>query len=231
MEDRENSPHSFCSASTVKRSIDVAVATLGILILSPILGAVGAAILLVMGRPVFFRQIRPGYRAKPFTLYKFRTMREVYDDEGTPRPDAERLTRLGRLLRRASLDELPQLWNVLRGDLSLIGPRPLLMQYLLLYTPEQARRHDVKPGITGWAQVNGRNAIGWEQKFDLDAWYVDHWTLGLDIKILAMTVIKVINMEGISGKGEATMAPFTGTDKGEQCNRSGSSVQVVTPRS
>ena len=185
----------------------------------------------MMGRPVFFRQIRPGYRTKPFTLYKFRTMREAYDADGTPRPDAERLTRLGRLLRHTSLDELPQLWNVLRGDLSLVGPRPLLMQYLPLYTPEQARRHDVRPGITGWAQVNGRNAIGWEQKFDLDTWYVDHWTLGLDIKILAMTVIKVLNMEGISGKGEATMAPFTGTDKGEQCNRSGSSVQVVTPRS
>ena len=215
----------------IKRLIDLVTASIVLILLAPVMALVAGAIRLMMGRPVFFRQIRPGYRAKPFVLYKFRTMREAYDADGTPRPDAERLTRLGRLLRRTSLDELPQLWNVLRGDLSLVGPRPLLMQYLPLYTPEQARRHEVKPGITGWAQVNGRNAIGWEQKFDLDTWYVDHWTLGLDIKILAMTVLKVLNMEGISGKGEATMAPFTGTDKGEQCDRSGSSVQVVTPRS
>jgi len=215
----------------VKRSTDVVVAAVGILVLSPVLVAVFVAIRLTMDHPVFFRQIRPGYRAKHFTLYKFRTMREMYDEDGMPRPDAERLTWLGRFLRRTSLDELPQLWNVLRGDLSLVGPRPLLIQYLPLYTPEQARRHEVRPGITGWAQVNGRNAIGWEQKFDLDTWYVDHWTLGLDVKILGMTVLKVLNMEGISGKGEPTMAPFTGTDKGEQCDQSGSSVQVVTPRS
>ncbi len=180
---------------------------------------------------MFFRQVRPGYRMKPFVLYKFRTMREAYNADGTPRPDAERLTRLGRLLRHTSVDELPQLWNVLRGDLSLVGPRPLLMHYLNLYTPEQARRHDVRPGITGWAQVHGRNAIGWEQKFELDTWYVDHWTLGLDLKILAMTVLKVLTLEGISAEGEATMAPFTGTDKGEQCDQSGSSVPVVTPMS
>ncbi len=215
----------------IKRLIDLVTASLVLILLAPVMSLMAGAIRLTMGRPVFFRQLRPGYKARPFTLYKFRTMHEALGPEGTPRPDAERLTRFGRFLRRTSLDELPQLWNVLRGDLSLIGPRPLLMQYLPLYTPGQARRHDVRPGITGWAQVNGRNAIGWEQKFDLDTWYVDHWTLGLDIKILAMTVIKVLNMEGISGKGEATMAPFTGTDKGEQCNRSGSSVQVVTPRS
>ncbi len=206
----------------VKRAIDVIFSAMVLLIFLPVMAVVVLTIRLRMDRPMFFRQVRPGYRMKPFVLYKFRTMREAYNADGTPRPDAERLTRLGRLLRHTSVDELPQLWNVLRGDLSLVGPRPLLMHYLNLYTPEQARRHDVKPGITGWAQVNGRNAIGWEQKFELDTWYVDHWTLGLDIKILAMTVLKVLNMEGISGKGEATMAPFTGTDKGEQCDQSGS---------
>ncbi len=215
----------------IKRFIDLTAALLGLVLFAPVIFLVAYSIRLTLGGPVFFRQVRPGYRAEPFTLYKFRTMRDAYYLDGTPRPDVERLTRLGRLLRRASLDELPQLWNVLKGDMSLVGPRPLLMHYLPLYTSEQARRHDVKPGITGWAQVNGRNAIHWEQKFDLDTWYVDHWALGLDIKILAMTVIKVLATEGVSGKGEATMAPFTGTDKGEQCNRSGSSVQVVTPRS
>ncbi len=206
----------------IKRLIDLMATSLVLILFAPVMALVGLAIRLTIGGPVLFRQVRPGYRARPFPLYKFRTMTEAYDDNGTPRPDVERLTRLGGLLRRASLDELPQLWNVLRGDLSLVGPRPLLMHYLPLYTPEQARRHDVRPGITGWAQVHGRNAIGWEQKFELDTWYVDHWTLGLDIKILAMTVLKVLNMEGISGKGEATMAPFTGTDKGEQCDQSGS---------
>jgi lipopolysaccharide/colanic/teichoic acid biosynthesis glycosyltransferase len=198
----------------IKRLLDVTAASLLLCVFAVVMALVALAIRLMMGRPVLFRQIRPGYRAKPFTLYKFRTMRDAYCTDGTPRPDAERMTRLGGLLRRTSLDELPQLWNVLRGDLSLVGPRPLLMQYLPLYTTEQARRHEVKPGITGWAQVNGRNAIGWEQKFDLDTWYVDHWTLRLDIKILAMTVHKVLTREGISSKGEATMAPFTGTVKG-----------------
>jgi lipopolysaccharide/colanic/teichoic acid biosynthesis glycosyltransferase len=215
----------------IKRLFDLAAASLALIFFAPLMTLVALAIRMMMGSPVFFRQVRPGYRMKPFVLYKFRTMCEACNADGTPRPDAERLTRLGGLLRRASLDELPQLWNVLRGDLSLVGPRPLLMQYLPLYTPEQARRHAVRPGITGWAQVNGRNAISWKQKLDLDIWYVNHWTLWLDIKILAMTVLKVFNMEGISGNGEATVAPFTGTDKGEQCNRSGSLVQVVMPRS
>ena len=195
----------------VKRAIDVIFSTSVLLALFPVMAVVTVTIRLTMGSPVLFRQTRPGYKAKPFTLYKFRTMREAYYRDGTPRPDAERLTRLGRLLRRASLDELPQLWNVLRGDLSLVGPRPLLMHYLPLYTPEQARRHDVKPGITGWAQVNGRNAISWEDKFLYDVWYLDHWSLWLDLKILMWTLIKVVRQTGISQAGHATMQEFTGT--------------------
>jgi len=196
---------------TVKRAIDVIFSAMALLIFLPVMAAVVVAIRLTMGRPVFFRQHRPGYRMKPFVLYKFRTMREAYNADGTPRPDADRLTRLGRLLRRTSLDELPQLWNVLRGDLSLVGPRPLLIQYLALYTPEQARRHDAKPGITGWAQVNGRNAISWEDKFSYDVWYADHWSLWLDLKILILTLIKVTRQSGISQAGHATMQEFTGT--------------------
>jgi len=199
------------ASPAIKRLIDVAVSSLSLLILAPLLLTVSLASRMTLGRPVLFRQVRPGYKEKSFTLYKFRTMREAYNSDGTPRPDAERLTRLGRLLRHTSVDELPQLWNVLRGDLSLVGPRPLLMQYLSLYTPEQTRRHDVKPGITGWAQVNGRNAIDWDEKFRLDTWYVDHWSLWLDAKILAMTLVKVQRREGISGRGEATVAPFRGS--------------------
>ena len=195
----------------IKRLIDLTVASLVLILFAPVMALVALAIRVTMGRPVFFRQIRPGYNTKSFTVYKFRTMREAYGLDGTPRPDAERLTRLGRLLRRTSLDELPQLWNILRGDLSLVGPRPLLMQYLPLYTPEQARRHDVKPGITGWAQVNGRNAISWEDKFSYDVWYVDHWSLWLDLKILILTLIKVTRQTGISQAGHATMQEFTGT--------------------
>ncbi len=164
-----------------------------------------------MGRPILFHQVRTGYRGRPFTIFKFRTMREARQIGGEPLPDAERLTRLGRFLRRTSLDELPQLWNVLRGDLSLVGPRPQLTQYLPLYTPEQARRHDVRPGITGWAQVNGRNAIGWDEKFRHDIWYMDHWSLGLDATILVLTVIKVILCEGITEDGVETVTPFRGS--------------------
>ena len=165
---------------------------------------------LKLGSPIFFRQQRPGLRGKPFTMYKFRTMRDVVDARGQPLPDGERLTRLGRFLRSSSLDELPELFNVLRGDMSLVGPRPLLMEYLSRYSPEQARRHEVKPGITGWAQINGRNAISWEKKFKLDVWYVDNRSFWLDLKILLMTVQKVFRREGISAVGEATMPRFEG---------------------
>jgi lipopolysaccharide/colanic/teichoic acid biosynthesis glycosyltransferase len=191
--------------------MDLAVAIVGLTVGSPVIAVIAVAVLATMGRPVFFRQVRPGVGGKPFTVVKFRTMRNAVGRDGQPLADDERLTRLGAFLRKLSLDELPQLWNVLRGDLSLVGPRPLLMEYLPLYTPEQARRHEVRPGITGWAQVNGRNAINWEQKFALDVWYVDHWSLWLDLRILLRTVAKVLRREGISGAGVSTMTKFTGT--------------------
>jgi len=194
----------------IKRSLDILTAGLGLLILSPLLIVIFLLILIQMGRPIIFKQMRPGLNGKPFYMYKFRTMTNEKDEQGNPLSDEQRLTRLGRFLRSTSLDELPELFNVLKGDMSLVGPRPLLMQYLDRYTPEQARRHEVKPGITGWAQVNGRNAITWEEKFALDVWYVDNWSLWLDIKILAMTVVKVFRREGISAAGEATMPEFMG---------------------
>ena len=166
-----------------------------------------------LGKPVLFRQLRPGLHGQPFTLLKFRTMLEALDTNGSPLPDAERLTAFGHFLRRWSLDELPELYNVLRGDMSLVGPRPLLMEYLPLYTAEQARRHDVRPGLTGWAQVNGRNAIGWDQKFAFDLWYVDHASLSLDLRILWLTVRNVFTRHGISAEGEATMPRFTGSNR------------------
>jgi sugar transferase EpsL len=197
----------------LKRLMDILAALLGLGLLSPLFLTVSALVFLVMGSPVFFRQARPGLHGRIFTLVKFRTMTTGTDDQGRPLPDAARLTRLGRFLRKTSLDELPQLWNVLKGDLSLVGPRPLLVHYLDLYTPEQMRRHHAKPGITGWAQVNGRNDITWEEKFALDVWYVDHWTLLLDLKILAMTVGKVIRGEGVSQTGHATTPEFQGTSR------------------
>jgi sugar transferase EpsL len=197
-------------SNRAKRLIDVAVAGVVLLLLSPVIVAVAAVVLFAMGRPVLFRQQRPGLHGKPFTLLKFRTMLDAAGPDGHPLPDAHRLTRTGAILRRTSLDELPQLWNVLRGDLSLVGPRPLLMEYLPLYTPEQARRHDVRPGITGWAQVNGRNALGWEQKFALDVWYIEHWSLRLDAVILWKTLGKVLRREGIAAAGEATVAKYAG---------------------
>jgi sugar transferase EpsL len=178
--------------------------------LSPILLAAAVLVWLRLGRPILYRQVRPGRNAKPFVIVKFRTMRQASDPRKELMSDADRLTPLGRFLRSFSLDELPELWNVLRGELSLVGPRPLLVQYLDRYTPEQARRHDVLPGITGWAQVNGRNDLTWERKFDLDLWYVDHWSLLLDLKILFRTVFSVAQREGISLEGHATTAEFMG---------------------
>ena len=180
------------------------------MIFSPVIVTVALLIRLQMGSPVFFRQTRPGLEGKPFQIFKFRTMRDVVDARGDLLADSERLTRLGRFLRSSSLDELPELWNVLKGDMSLVGPRPLLMEYLPLYSPEQARRHEVRPGITGWAQVNGRNAISWDQKFTMDVWYVDNRSQWLDLKIIWLTIRKVLKREGISAPGEATIPKFTG---------------------
>jgi len=195
----------------IKRFMDVIVSLIALIVLAPLFVLVGMVIILTMGHPVIYRQIRPGLHGIPFKLYKFRTMSDERDTHGYLLPDRMRLTRIGRRLRSWSLDELPELWNVMRGDMSLVGPRPLLMQYLDRYTPEQRRRHEVKPGITGWAQVNGRNAITWEEKFKLDVWYVDHWSVWLDIKIMGMTIWKILKREGISHPGQATMEEFKGT--------------------
>jgi lipopolysaccharide/colanic/teichoic acid biosynthesis glycosyltransferase len=197
------------SAAT-KRSIDVGAAGLALIVLSPVLLAMGVAVRAALGRPVLFRQVRPGIGGKPFTMYKFRTMRESRGADGSYAPDAERLTRFGRFLRSWSLDELPELWNVIRGDMSLVGPRPLLMEYVERYSDEQRRRLEVLPGLTGWAQVNGRNALSWEDRFELDVWYVDHRSLRLDLKILLLTVAKILKREGISHPGQATMEEFRG---------------------
>lgn len=194
-----------------KRILDIVAAGLGLFVLSPLLVVLAVAILLKMGSPVMFKQMRTGLHGHPFYMYKFRTMTNKKDGMGNLLPDDQRLTRLGKILRSSSLDELPELINVLKGDMSLVGPRPLLKRYLERYTPDQARRHEVKPGITGWAQVNGRNALSWEEKFALDVWYVDNQSLWLDTKILAMTVVKVFKREGISAAGEATMPEFMGT--------------------
>jgi lipopolysaccharide/colanic/teichoic acid biosynthesis glycosyltransferase len=194
----------------LKRLMEVFICGAALPLLAPVMAVIALVIWLTMGRPVLFRHVRPGYKARPFVLYKFRTMNYLRDAQARPLSDAERLTSQGKLLRRLSLDELPQLWNVLRGDMSLVGPRPLLMNYLERYSPEQARRHEVKPGITGWAQVNGRNALSWEERFRFDIWYVDHWSLGLDVKIIWKTIQKVFQREGISLDGHATMPEFTG---------------------
>ncbi len=199
------------SYTLCKRAIDLGAAALGLVILSPVLLTLALLIRARLGAPILFRQTRPGLHARPFTIYKFRSMRDARDAHGNPLPDAERLPPLGRFLRSTSLDELPELWNVLRGDMSLVGPRPLLLEYLPLYSDEQARRHEVRPGITGWAQVNGRNAIGWEDRFALDVWYVDNKSLWLDLRILARTLKRVVTREGISHAGEATMTRFTGS--------------------
>ncbi len=193
-----------------KRLLDLALTGPGLIMLSPVLVVLVFMVRRRLGSPVFFKQVRPGLHGAPFAMYKFRTMTDEKDAEGNLLPDGERLTKFGRFLRSTSLDELPELWNVLKGDMSLVGPRPLLMEYLERYTPEQARRHEVRPGITGWAQVNGRNALSWEDKFKLDVWYVDNRSLWLDIKILWLTLAKVFKREGISSDGHATMPFFEG---------------------
>ena len=200
----------------MKRAFDVVAAAATLAILAAPMLAIAGAVRICLGKPVLFTQLRPGRHGIPFRLIKFRTMREAVDAEGRALPDEERLTRLGQFLRAASLDELPELWNVLRGDMSLVGPRPLLMEYLPLYTPEQARRHEVRPGITGWAQINGRNSLSWEKKFELDVWYVDHASFWLDLKIIALTVWKTLWCDGINQAGHATMPDFMGSAPGQQ---------------
>ena len=197
----------------LKRLFDILGAVFGLLILLPIIVTLAWQVRRKLGSPVLFRQTRPGLHGKPFQLIKFRTMRNAIGLDGRPLPDSERMTSFGSFLRSASLDELPELWNVLKGDMSLVGPRPLLMEYLPLYSLEQARRHELRPGVTGWAQVNGRNALSWDEKFRLDVWYVDNHSFWLDLKILALTVKKVFVREGISAAGEVTMTYFTGSPK------------------
>ncbi len=194
-----------------KRLLDLLLTVMILILMSPVLLVLAILIRWKLGAPILFQQLRPGYKGETFHLYKFRTMRDARDESGELLPDEERLTTLGQFLRSFSLDELPELINVLRGEMSIVGPRPLLVQYLERYSSEQARRHDVVPGITGWAQVNGRNAITWEDKFTFDVWYVDHWSLAIDLKILALTLWKVITREGISQPGHATAEEFMGT--------------------
>jgi lipopolysaccharide/colanic/teichoic acid biosynthesis glycosyltransferase len=196
----------------MKRLIDIAGSVSGLLLLSPVMLIAAIAVRRRLGAPVFFVQERPGLGGRPFRMYKFRTMRDAYDRDGVPLADADRITGFGRFLRSTSLDELPGLLSVLKGDMSLVGPRPLLMEYLPLYSPQQARRHEVRPGITGWAQVNGRNALSWDEKFALDLWYIDNRSFMLDLKILWLTVRKVLVRDGISAAGEVTMPKFTGSE-------------------
>lgn len=200
----------------MKRAFDIIVSGVLLVLLAPVLAVLALLVRWRLGSPVLFRQIRPGKDTRPFEMLKFRTMRDTRDRDGRSLPDAERLTPFGRFLRSTSLDELPELWNVLKGDMSLVGPRPLLMEYLPLYSAEQARRHAVRPGVTGWAQVNGRNALSWEDKFRLDIWYIDNRSFRLDMKIIALTVAKVLSRSGIAAEGEATMPRFTGTPPGSR---------------
>jgi lipopolysaccharide/colanic/teichoic acid biosynthesis glycosyltransferase len=195
----------------LKRLLDIVIASIALVLLSPLYFYVAHKVRKNLGSPVLFRQVRPGLHGKPFEMIKFRTMRNALDEKGHPLPDSERLTSFGKMLRATSLDEMPELWNVIKGDMSVVGPRPLLMEYLPLYNTEQAKRQNVRPGMTGHAQVNGRNAIGWEQKFKLDTWYVENRSLWLDFKIMLQTVKKVLAKDDISAEGEATMTKFTGT--------------------
>ena len=195
----------------LKRLFDITVSATALLVLAPVMAVTAWQISRKLGHPVLFKQTRPGLHGQPFQMVKFRTMRDALDPQGRPLPDAQRMTPFGQFLRSSSLDELPELWNVLKGDMSLVGPRPLLMEYLPLYSQEQYRRHDVRPGITGWAQVNGRNAVSWEEKFRLDVWYVNNWTLLLDLRILFLTIKKVVARDDINAEGEATVSRFTGS--------------------
>jgi lipopolysaccharide/colanic/teichoic acid biosynthesis glycosyltransferase len=197
----------------IKRIMDVSLTSIGSIIILPFILLIAACIRIFIGSPVLFRQLRPGLGGKPFKIYKFRSMIDARGADGKLLPDVQRLTTLGRFLRNTSLDELPELINVLKGEMSLVGPRPLLMQYLERYSPEQSRRQEVLPGMTGWAQINGRNALTWQDKFKLDVWYVDHWSLGLDVRILFLTFWKVIKREGISQPGHATAEEFMGNDR------------------
>lgn len=200
----------------LKRFVDIIIATIALILLSPLYAYVAYKVKKNLGSPVLFRQVRPGLHGKPFEMIKFRTMKDAIDEQGNSLPDSERLTPFGKMLRSSSLDEMPELWNVIKGDMSVVGPRPLLMEYLSLYNQEQAKRHEVRPGMTGYAQVNGRNAISWEQKFKLDTWYVENRSLWLDFKIMLQTVKKVIAKDDINEAGEATMTKFTGTPSEEQ---------------
>ena len=194
-----------------KRLLDIIIASIALVLLSPLYFYVAYKVKKNLGSPVLFRQVRPGLHGKPFEMIKFRTMKDALDEQGNPLPDSERLTPFGKMLRSTSLDEMPELWNVIKGDMSVVGPRPLLMEYLPLYNKEQAKRHDVRPGMTGYAQVNGRNAISWEEKFKLDTWYVENQSIWLDFKIMLKTVQKVIAKDDISAEGEATMTRFIGS--------------------
>lgn len=196
----------------IKRSFDLVCSAIALFVLLPVLFALFVAVRVFLGAPALFQQQRPGLCGQPFNMVKFRTMRNAIDSAGNPLPDADRMTAFGRFLRSSSLDELPELLNVLKGDMSIVGPRPLLMEYLPLYSAEQARRHLVRPGITGWAQINGRNALSWDDKFKLDVWYVDNRSFWLDLKIIVLTLRKVFIREGISAQGEATMSKFTGNE-------------------
>lgn len=197
----------------LKRLLDIIIASIALILLSPLYAFVAYKVKKNLGSPVLFRQVRPGLHGKPFEMIKFRTMKDAVDEQGNPLPDSERLTPFGQMLRSTSLDEMPELWNVIKGDMSIVGPRPLLMEYLPLYSPEQAKRHNVRPGMTGHAQVNGRNAIGWEEKFKLDTWYVENQSILLDFKIMFKTVHKVLAKDDISAEGDATMPKFTGNAK------------------
>ena len=197
----------------LKRLLDIVIASSALVLLSPVYVFVAYKVRKNLGSPVLFRQVRPGLKGKPFEMIKFRSMKDVVDAQGNPLPDSERLTPFGQMLRSSSLDEMPELWNVIKGEMSIVGPRPLLMEYLPLYNQEQAKRHNVRPGITGYAQVNGRNAISWEKKFELDTWYVENRSLWLDFKIMLKTVQKVLSKDDISAEGEATMSKFTGTSE------------------